>query len=358
MTENALPGPLQRRAYAEHPVAEPERLAAFLEQVPKQPEILSALAGRHVLSVRDFSPRLLLQIGRVAGQLEAGTDPCRVPLAGKILCTAFIDDSNSRTRLSFETAWLRLGGNSINLGKVFQRFSNHTAAMVELAELCNSYGDIALLRTPPGSAFQAMLELLRVPVINAGDGIDENPTHAMADLYTILKWRPELMQSDIPPESRINVAISGWPAQSRTIRSFLLILGKFAHAVGRVVVFGRQERMFSPGQLEELQGMGLKVELERDFNAHLTMMESIRKIVPEMDVIYVDEGRYRNISHQGAMEALAALKPDALMFHPELRPDELAEHLDNSVHNGYFAQQRGAVFIRMALLACVMNEAR
>ena len=91
----------------------------------------------------------------------------------------------------------------------------------------NNYGDCVVLRDSNPEAVVAMSSTLRIPIINAGNGIDEHPTQAMADLYTILKWRPSLAATNVAESDRIRIGIIGIPSRMRTVRSLLRILSKF-----------------------------------------------------------------------------------------------------------------------------------
>src|SRR5690606_34732852 len=86
-----------------------------------------------------------------------------------------------------------------------------------------------------------MLSSLRIPIINAGNGMDEHPTQAMADLYTIFKWRPELVNRDLPEESKIKIGIIGVPQKMRTVKSLLKIFSIFPYIFSEVIIFDNEE---------------------------------------------------------------------------------------------------------------------
>ena len=116
------------------------------------------------------------------------------PLTGKILINAFYEPS-TRTRLSFDSAWHRLGGSSINITDRATTGIAKGESLEDVAHMFNNYGDCVVLRDSDPGAVYAMTSTLRIPIINAGNGIDEHPTQAMADLFTIFKWRPKLAES-------------------------------------------------------------------------------------------------------------------------------------------------------------------
>ena len=143
---------------------------------------------------------------------------------------------STRTRLSFDSAWHRLGGTSINITDRATTGIAKGESLEDVAHMFNNYGDCVVLRDSDPGAVYAMTSTLRIPIINAGNGIDEHPTQAMADLYTIFKWRPKLAEAEVAPADRIRIGIVGIPSRMRTVRSLLRILAKFPQTVDEVVV--------------------------------------------------------------------------------------------------------------------------
>ncbi len=347
-----LPAPRTARRYQEHEVADPRRVIALRDAIPARPKVLCALQGRHVVSARDFSRKLLMQIFRRAAQFEAGEGKRRTPLNGRIMISAFLAGPYTRTRLSFESALLHLGGSVMSIeGSI-----GGLETPVDLAEAFNTYGDVVVLRTEDQASFQAMLDDSCIPVINAGDGMDENPTQAIVDLYTLFKWRPDLLQKSVPARKRIRIGIMGEPRQTRTIRSLLLMLRPFKEALESVVVFGRYAKPFSEGQREELEQAGLPLRCTADLYPDKTIMECFHQELPKLDMIYIHPIQPIELSRQGRLEAISLLKPGALVLHPEVRVKELLENVDDSPYNGYFAQARAAVFVRMAVLESLLSR--
>jgi aspartate carbamoyltransferase catalytic subunit len=339
----------------EHEVADAYRYQALFDAIPAQEDRLAALAGRHVVAISDFSAELLLQIFRRAAHFEQGGGYAEQPLLGREMVMAFLDNPHSPTKLSFAAAWSRLGGASIEMGEMFSRVESEVGAVSELAEMCNNYGDLAVVRTQKIGSMDEMLAYARIPVINAGDGDEETPPHAMADLYTLFKWRPALIG---PADGRgppLTVAVAGWPARSRTLCSFLRGLALFPDAVEQVICFGRNAPMFSPGQREELETAGLTVRTGMELHPAYMPLDCIKRLLPITDLLFVDSG-HLELSRQGAMEAMSILKPGAMLLHPNLLSEEYRDFFYDTPHNAYFAQTRAAVFVRMALLEGVSRD--
>jgi aspartate carbamoyltransferase catalytic subunit len=277
-------------------------------------------------------------------------------MTGRILSNVFLDLSREHTRLSFNSAWLRLGGSLLNFERSIDQITRKRHAPDELAEVCSNYSDITVLRTQDADTFSETLSYFQIPVVNAGNGMDEHPTHAMADLYTLFKWRPELLQPEVAAEKRLQIGIGGDPSNTRTLRSFLYALAQFPWAVERVVIFERLVQTLTPEQRSYLAGAGLKIEVAAQLYPKETLMGVVRKLVPEMDVIYLHYLRPVTASRLDLVDSVSGMNPHTLVFNPQIQTEEFARILNDSPHNGYFAQTRGSVFIRMALFSAILNS--
>ena len=192
-----------------------------------------------------------------------------------------------------------------------------------------------------------MMESLRIPIINAGNGVDEHPTQALADMYAIFKWRKELIEYDLKPDKRASIGIIGVPDRMRTVRSLLLFLSLFPDSWKEIVIISDADTVFSDGQLEELKERGLTIRISTDLDKEL----------PNLDIIYINAIAWVGDSYEEhgvkyKLDKHSRLKKNAIILHPLARGDELSTDLDNTEHNWYFDQARGAVFMRMALLTC------
>ncbi|WP_019021497.1 MULTISPECIES: aspartate carbamoyltransferase [unclassified Thioalkalivibrio] len=327
-----------------------DRPRALLEAVEENPDPLLKLAASHVVSSRQFTREELLQLFRLAAQYETTPALVHLPLAGKILISAFYEPS-TRTRLSFESAWHRLGGSVMSITDPKSTGIAKGESLADIAEMFNNYGDVLVLRSSDGEAVHNMLENLRIPLVNAGNGIDEHPTQALADVYTLAKWRPEVFLPDCPPEKHIKVGIVGVPSRMRTVRSLLSMLSLFPEAIDEIVVISREEENFDPEQRELLEGAGLKLRVVNDLDP----------VLPELDVVYINAIAWVGDTFESMGEGLnlnreSPLKEGAIIMHPLARGAELSTDLDDTPHNWYFAQARGAVFVRMALLTTVVRR--
>jgi aspartate carbamoyltransferase catalytic subunit len=225
-------------------------------------------------------------------------------------------------------------------------------SLYDVGEMLNHYGDLVVLRDSDERAVYEMLETLRIPIINGGNGTDEHPTQAMADIYTILKAFPHLAQPDeLSDGEKLSVGIIGVPGRMRTIRSLLIYLSYFAPGIHEVVLISELDEPFSEGQQAELEEAGLNIRLTRDINSALPHLD----VVYQNAIAWTDRG-YEAHGKSYQLDSGSPLKPGAIVMHPLARGDELDRSLDTTPFNWYFAQARGAVFVRMALLSAILKS--
>lgn len=321
----------------------------LLRKIPEEHETLKDLSNKHIVSAAQFDKQTLLQLFRLSAKYESNPERFSTPLNRKIMISAFYEPS-TRTRLSFESAWHRLGGDIMSITDRSTTGIAKGESLHDIGEMFNNYGDCVVLRDSDENSVIEMMETLRVPIINAGNGTDEHPTQALADVYTILKWRPELMAAWA---EGIKICVVGVPSRMRTIRSLLTLLSRFSDAISEIVIVHDQDgdELFSPGQKERLQEDGLRIRTTTDLFANLH----------EMDVVYINaiswvKDDFETLGQRFKLDASAPLKKGSIILHPLARGDELDTSLDGTPHNWYFAQARGAVFIRMALLTCITQR--
>ncbi len=326
---------------------------ALLKTILEDGDHLKALASQHIISADQFDRDLLLQLFRLAAKYESNPDRFNTPLNGKILISAFYEPS-TRTRLSFESAWHRLGGDIMSITDRSTTGIAKGESLADVGEMFNNYGDCVVLRDTQEHSVKEMTDSLRIPIINAGNGIDEHPTQALSDLYTIFKWRPELLLKDQNKAEPVKMAIVGLPNRMCTVRSLLKMLAKFPEVFSEVVVIhdGTQEQIFDPGQKEQLIDAGLKV----------TESNRLNKTIADCDVVYINAiawvgDDFESFGERFVLDKSSPLKQDAIILHPLARGEELSTELDHTPHNWYFSQARGAVFLRMALLTCMCERA-
>jgi aspartate carbamoyltransferase catalytic subunit len=219
----------------------------------------------------------------------------------------------------------------------------------DVAEMLNNYGDMVVLRDAEKSSVYEMKNALQIPIINGGNGMDEHPTQALADVYALLKWNPDCFVSE-NSGTAIRLGVIGVPDKMRTVRSLLLLLANFKSSFEEIVVITDDDAPFSDEQRAELDKHGLNISVTSEF----------KKTLPTLDVIYQNAilwkgEEFESLGNRFRLDGSSPLKPSAILLHPLARGSELSTELDNTPHNWYFAQARGAVFIRMALLSAILK---
>jgi len=328
--------------------AHPKQL---LRTIVEDGENLLPLEQQHILRADQFKAKTLLQLFRLAAKYEANPERFSNPLQGKILISAFYEPS-TRTRLSFESAWHRLGGDIMSITDRSTTGIAKGESLADVGEMFNNYADCVVLRDNREESLHEMRDSLRIPIINAGNGLDEHPTQAMADLYTIFKWRPELIKKNLKPEKRIKVGVIGVPHKMRTVRSLLKIFSIFPHAFSEVYLFHDEKDACDPEVLKEFKDRGLNV---------IEAAETFPDLVSELDVVYINAiawtgDDFETFGKDFVLTPDTPFKESAIVLHPLARGQELSYDLDETRFNWYFSQARGAVFVRMALLTCLVHR--
>jgi aspartate carbamoyltransferase catalytic subunit len=309
-----------------------------------------ALDLAHVVESQQFDRALLEKVFSLAAAMEGvvrsgGNDELR----GRIMASLFYEPS-TRTRLSFEAAMLRLGGEVLGTESAGQFSSVAKGETLEdTIQIISAYSDVIVLRHFEIGASKRAAAVSPVPVINAGDGPGQHPTQALLDLYTIQK---ELGRID-----GLSIAMVGDLANGRTVRSLSYLLSKFD---GVELVF-----VAPPA-----------VAIGHDIKAHLdergtTFRETadLDSVLPEVDVVYqtrIQKERfgsaieeYRRVSGVYVMDSVAMdrLRPDAILMHPLPRVGEISPEVDADPRAAYFRQARNGLYIRMALLRMLLRPA-
>ncbi|MBT8148207.1 MAG: aspartate carbamoyltransferase [Gammaproteobacteria bacterium] len=324
----------------------------LLRQITEDVDYLLPLANQHIISADQFKKETLLQLFRLAAKYEANPSRFSTPLQGKILISAFYEPS-TRTRLSFESAWHRLGGDIMSITDRATTGIAKGESLADIGEMFNNYGDCVVLRDTKKESPYEMMDTLRIPIINAGNGIDEHPTQALADIYTIFKWRPSLTGRRNSPMSQLKVGIIGVPDKMRTVRSLLKIMIKFPDIFNDITLIhdGSSDDIYGEELTRQIEQAGISVREHDDLDS----------IVSELDIVYINaiawvKDSYESYGASFRLSPETPLKNSAIILHPLARGDELSTELDDTQHNWYFAQARGAVFLRMALLTCLVQR--
>ncbi len=264
-------------------------------------------------------------------------------LSGKLLATLFYEPS-TRTRLSFETAMKRLGGEVIDLGALEASSVAKGETLADTIRVIGNYADAIVLRHPREGAARMAAEYSKVPIINAGDGAGHHPTQTLLDLYTIMR------ESNL---SGLKIAIVGDLKYGRTVHSLAYALSLY-HA---------DMTLISPKQLEMPDT--IKKDLKKQ-GAIITETSKIEDVIGDVDVLYItriqkerfpDPAEYQKVagSYRITEELLKSARDNLIIMHPLPRVDEIDPAVDRTRYARYFEQSFYGVPVRMALLAMAME---
>ena len=297
---------------------------------------------KHIIRSQDISRSDIEKLFTSATALEKrrGT-----PLAGKVMAALFYEPS-TRTRFSFESAMLRLGGGVITTENASEFSSAAKGETLEDSiKVINNYADVIVMRHYEKCASERAAAVSRVPVINAGDGPGQHPTQALLDLYTI---RREIGRTD-----NLRVAMVGDLKNGRTIRSLSYLLGKYRDIH---IVF------VSPKALRV--GDDIKDYLNKH-KVTFEETEDMEKAIKDVDVVYqtrIQKERFKTLKdynkYKGcyviSLKHTKMMKPKSIIMHPLPRVGEILPEVDTSPKAAYFKQAGYGLLIRMALLKAVL----
>ena len=329
---------------------------------------------RHLISIDDLSLSEMEALFRRAqefeGDLSAWPDLCR----GKIAATLFYEAS-TRTRLSFESAMLRLGGGVISAADMSTSSAAKGESLADTVRVVGGYADVMILRHQSEGAARLAAEYSPVPVINAGDGSHEHPTQTLCDLYSLWTERGRI--------EGLDVVFAGDLRYSRTVHSFAYALARFranivcvpqpgfdlpTYVVQRLrEEFGVEPVRADAGRLGHLAAASDVVYLTPQKPHQLSLFTDPKGLsVGHVDAVYMtrpqterfegdselDETKYL---HLGKRQLAAESLRDAVVMHPLPRRDEISSELDEDPRSIYFKQAARGVPIRMSILAALMG---
>lgn len=307
---------------------------------------LRSFRGRSVVSVEDLSKAEILHVLDVAARLERAREGGggRVPqLPGRILGTLFFEPS-TRTRLSFESAMLRLGGGTLGFADARMSSLSKGETLSDTIRVVEGYCDAIVLRHPREGAARLAAEAARIPVINGGDGSNQHPTQTLLDLFTIHKACGRL--------DGLTVGFMGDLRYGRTVHSLSSAL---LHFDVRLKFIGPENLRLPEELRERLAASGhLEREARELEDAGALDVLYMTRIQQERFPDPMDYERVRN-AYRVDLRALEPFGKELKILHPLPRVNEVAQEVDHHPGALYFEQTRNGVSVRMALLALLLG---
>ena len=301
---------------------------------------------RHLMSPTDFTVDELEDLFDVAVDIKKNMSAYSHLCDGKVLATCFYEPS-TRTRLSFETAMIRLGGKCIGFSDASSSSASKGESVADTVRTISCFADICAMRHPKEGAPMVASEFSGVPIINAGDGGHQHPTQTLTDLMTIQSLKGRL--------DNMTVGLCGDLKFGRTVHSLIASLIRYPGI--RFVLISPQELRI-PGYIRE-------DVLEKN-RIPFVEVGSLEEAMPELDILYmtrVQKERFFNEedyirlkdSYILTEEKLRSAKEDMYILHPLPRVNEISVEVDKDPRAAYFRQAQYGVYVRMALIMMLLE---
>jgi aspartate carbamoyltransferase catalytic subunit len=303
---------------------------------------------RDLVSLEDLDRAALDRYLEMAAVVDAcGPAEKAHRLDGRVLGVLFFEPS-TRTRLSFETAMLRLGGGAVGFSEVATSSVAKGESLRDTVRTVERYADVLVIRHPREGAARVAAEASRIPVINAGDGSNQHPSQTLLDLYTLRRLFGGL--------EGLRIALVGDLKYSRTAHSLVQALARFRDI--RCLLVSPPPLRLPDYVREGVAGQGVTFEETAD----------LAPAIRTCDVLYVtriqkerfpDLLEYEKVRHCYHLDAsmLAAAPPHLRILHPLPRVDEIDPDVDPTEHARYFDQVGYGVVMRQAILLDLLGVA-
>ena len=300
---------------------------------------------RHLMSPLDFSIEELDQLFDLANDIEANLGKYAHACEGKKLATCFYEPS-TRTRLSFESAMLSLGGGVLGFSDAGSSSAAKGESVSDTIRTVSCFADICAMRHPKEGAPMVAAEKSGIPVINAGDGGHQHPTQTLTDLLTIRSLKGRL--------NNFTIGLCGDMKFGRTVHSLINALVRYENIK---FIF------ISPN---ELRIPDYITDMLKEKNIPYEEVISLESIMPKLDLLYmtrVQRERFFNEEDYIRLKDFYILdktkmelaKEDMLVLHPLPRVNEISVEVDEDPRAVYFKQVQYGVYVRMALILTLLN---
>ncbi|MDY4139221.1 MAG: aspartate carbamoyltransferase [Eubacteriales bacterium] len=301
---------------------------------------------RHLIDITDFSVEEITAVLNLADEMIAHPADFRDAMRGRILATLFFEPS-TRTRLSFESAMLSLGGSVLGFSSADSSSTAKGESLTDTIRTVGCYSDIIAMRHPKEGAPMAASFRSPVPIINAGDGGHNHPTQTLTDLMTIRREKGRL--------DHMVIGLCGDLKFGRTVHSLIGAMSRYE---------GIRFVLISP---PELKVPAYITRTLSDQGIPFTEVESMEEVMPQLDVLYmtrVQKERFFNEADYIRLKDTYILDPEKLrtaradlsIMHPLPRVNEISVKVDDDPRAVYFKQVRNGRFVRMALIRTLLED--
>ncbi len=300
------------------------------------------LKGRHLIDPNDFTLEEFDAVFDLSEKIINNQQSFSTVCQGKILGALFYEPS-TRTRLSFESAMLRMGGRVLGFSDATHSSVAKGESVADTIRVLSSYVDIVVMRHPKEGAPRLASQYSDIPIINGGDGGHQHPTQTLADLLTIRTLKGSIEGN--------NVAFCGDLKFGRTVHSLIKTLSRYPN--NKFILISPEEL-----QLPEY----LKNILASKANIEIYETEDLKSVISDIDILYMtriqkerffNEADYVRLkdSYILTRSKLKDAKDNMIVMHPLPRVNEISYDLDEDNRAVYFKQAKFAIYARMALIA-------
>lgn len=305
------------------------------------------LKGRDIIDPEDLTKEdvegLLLLAEDMIQRPKKYADVCK----GKLLGSLFFEPS-TRTRLSFESAMLRLGGEIIGFTDPDSTSVKKGESLPDTIKTVASYTDLIVMRHPKEGAPRYASDSTDIPIINAGDGGHQHPTQTLTDLLTIKQAKGEI--------KNFTIGLCGDLKFGRTVHSLIKAICKYE---------GIKFVLISPEELQIPEF--IKEQILDKSKSEYKEVERLEQVIGDLDILYMtrvqkerffNEADYVRLkdSYILDMDKLKDAKEDLTILHPLPRVNEISVEVDSDPRAWYFRQMRFGMYIRMALIASILGD--
>ena len=296
---------------------------------------------RHLIDILDLSVEEINEILATAEDIIANPAKYAHSCAGKQLATLFYEPS-TRTRLSFESAMLSLGGEVLGFAEASSSSASKGESVADTIRVISCYADIVAMRHPKEGAPMVASMYATVPVINAGDGGHNHPTQTLTDLLTIKREKGRLKD--------FTIGFCGDLKFGRTVHSLIEALSRY-EGINIVLISPEELKLHSY----------VKKEILKAKNIPYVQTTDLLEVMPTLDILYMtrvqkerffSEEEYLRLrdSYILTLEKLETAKKDLTIMHPLPRVNEISVAIDNDPRACYFKQVQNGKYARMALI--------
>lgn len=301
---------------------------------------------KHLMSPLDMSVEELDKLLALANDIEANPEKYAHKCDDKILATCFYEPS-TRTRLSFESAMMRLGGKVLGFASADSSSAAKGESVSDTIRVISCYADICAMRHPKEGAPMVAMTKSRIPIINAGDGGHQHPTQTLTDLLTIKSLKGRL--------DNLTIGLCGDLKFGRTVHSLISALIRYSNIK---FIFISPDELKIPDYIREDVLIKNNIEFKE--------VVKLDEVMPELDLLYmtrVQRERFFNEEDYIRLkdfyvltkEKMALAKEDCLVLHPLPRVNEISVEVDDDPRAAYFKQAQYGVYVRMALILTLLE---